>query len=96
MHTLEKVNLFWDVDRTTLDITTHQHFIIERILERGDIDDFHFAKDTYGVEALKEVVLTARSLDRRSLYFWQNYFSLPSSACTPTSSLKTHSAFWTK
>ena len=96
MPTLKKVNLFWDVDHTMLDATKHRRFIVERILGRGDIDDLRWAEVTYGAETIKEVVCSARSLDRRSLNFWQLYFSITPSVCIPKSSRKAQSAFWTK
>jgi hypothetical protein len=96
MLTLEKVSLFWDVDHTTLDIEQHFRFIVERILSRGDVDDLKWALETYGQTRLKEVVVSARSLDPRSLNFWQLYFSLSPSVCIPKLSQRTPSAFWTK
>ena len=47
MATLEKVNLFWDIDPKTLDTERHRRFIIGRILARGDLDDFAWAKTMY-------------------------------------------------
>lgn len=96
MQTLKKVNLFWDVDYATLDVAKHRRFILERILTRGDIDDLAWARETYGDKELKDAVCSSRSLDVRSLNFWQLYFSLSPTVCTPRSSQRTQSAFWAK
>lgn len=76
MRTLSKQILFWDVDRKTMDPERHKRFIIERILARGDVEDFRWAKDRYGADILKEVLMTAKTLDAKSLSFWATYFSL--------------------
>lgn len=96
MATLEKVNLFWDIDPKTLDTERHRRFIIGRILARGDLDDFAWAKTMYSESAIKDVVCTSRSLDKRSINFWQNYFQITSQVCTPRSSNQAQGAFWTK
>jgi hypothetical protein len=94
METLHKVSLFWDVDTDTLDPQTHRKFIIERILARGDLDDFAWARGFYGSEALKKTLMESRSLDPKSLSFWCLYFSLPTDVCTPKPSLLRQNAFW--
>lgn len=95
MQTLSKQILFWDVDREAMDPEKHKRFIIERVLARGDTDDFRWAKDRYGLDALKEVLINAKTLDAKSLSFWTAYFSLsPDSLCTPKPSLLKRAAFW--
>lgn len=99
MKTLSKQILFWDVDREAMDPEKHKRFIIERVLARGDTDDFRWAKDRYGLDTLKEVLINAKTLDAKSLSFWTAYFSLsPDSLCTTKPSLLKHCefSFWSR
>jgi len=72
METLQKVALFWDVDRTTLDPVQHADFIIRRVLAQGDLDDAQFILQRYGEGKVKDVLLSMRGLDKKSLNFWTN------------------------
>ncbi len=96
METLRKKALFWDIDLDSLDPERNRRFIVERILARGDADDVRFVRERYGDDVLKETLLAARSLDRKSLSFWRSYFNLDTSQCTPKPSLLRRAAFWAR
>ncbi|OGM92735.1 hypothetical protein A2333_01195 [Candidatus Wolfebacteria bacterium RIFOXYB2_FULL_49_7] len=72
MKTLDKKSLFWDV--RDIDPQKNARFVIERILAFGDLDDFKWSVDRYGVEAIKDVCAHSKVLDRKSASFWNNYF----------------------
>lgn len=74
METLEKVALFWDVDRTQLDQEQHADFIMRRVLHYGDVTDVQWATKRYGATRLASVVENARDLDARSRNFWNVHF----------------------
>ncbi len=75
MNTLQKVALFWDVDRSKLDTEKNAEFIIKRILAYGDIDDVRFALTAYGSARMAGVSLRMRGLDKKSRNFWNMYFA---------------------
>jgi len=64
--------LFWDV--VGINPQENRQFIIERILLYGDKDDFLWANDFYGEEKLKQAFLHSRTLDKKSMSFWRQYF----------------------
>jgi hypothetical protein len=72
MKTLDKVALFWDVNRDQLDVSLHADFIIKRILSQGDIEDAHFMFENYSNEKVTEVLSSMRGLDQKSYNFWTN------------------------
>ena len=74
METLQKVALFWDVDRAKLDADQSADFIIRRVLARGDIDDVHWVFSRYGKERVAAVARAARDFDSRSAHFWKTHF----------------------
>ncbi|OGI28666.1 MAG: hypothetical protein A2288_00795 [Candidatus Moranbacteria bacterium RIFOXYA12_FULL_44_15] len=89
---LKKRSLFWDVGK--LDVEKNARFIMERILNFGDVEDFRWARDIYGSDKLKESLLSSRTLNDRSLLFWCNYFKLDKDQCLKTQSSRKQSAFW--
>jgi len=93
MKTLNKKTLFWDAEN--LDPQINQKFIIERILDIGDLDDFKWAVGYYGLETVKKWVLESRKLNRKSLSFWCQFFNLDKSRCVKLS-LRKPNAFWNR
>ena len=70
------ISLFWDVDTNDLDIDTHSRFIIERVITRGDIDDWTMLLNLYGKERIRNEVVTIRSLDPKTLNYLSVYFDV--------------------
>jgi hypothetical protein len=54
--------IFWDVKFEELDYTKYANFIIERVFERGDVEDIRQTRRFYGDEKVKEVLLSAKYL----------------------------------
>ena len=72
MKTLDKISLFWDVDRSKLHVNEHADFIIKRILSQGDMEDAHFMLTTYSKDKVQQTLSSMRGLDNKSLNFWNN------------------------
>jgi len=70
-------NLFWDVDLTNIDYEKNANHIINRVLLRGNIDDWFEIKKFYGINRLREEVVKMRYLDERTLSFCSAYFDIP-------------------
>ena len=68
--------LFWDIDVSCLDIVAHAGFIIERVVTRGNLEDWKMLLDLYGKRKIRDVVVRIRSLDSKSLHFLSVYFSV--------------------
>lgn len=66
MEPLKKQSLFWDVDREKLSSDKDWFFIIERILEFGDIDDLFWMKQTFSKDKIKDTVKKSRILSKRT------------------------------
>ncbi len=60
--------IFWDVDVEKLDFENKASFIIERVFERGDVEDIRMCRRFYGDEKIGEVLLNAKYLPLRKLY----------------------------
>lgn len=88
-------SLFWDTDTKSLDVKKHSGYIINRILSRGDIADFAWAKEVYGEKKIKAEAEKCETLDKKSQNFWYSYFNI-SSPCTKKQSHRKLSPFWTR
>lgn len=72
-----RANLFWDVDVRTIDLQKHKASVIERIVTRGRWEEFKEMMQFYGKQTVKQVVLNARWLDKRTLAFCSAIFETP-------------------
>ena len=97
MSPLTKKNLFWGTDVNNIDLTKHKRYVIERILRFGDFDDYHWMRNIYSTEDVKNVILEERSdLDLKSISFWCHIFGIKESICTKKLLAKTQELFWKK
>ena len=54
--------IFWDVVFESLDYDAKAGFVIERVFERGDVDDIRNCRRYYGVELVTQTLLKAKYL----------------------------------
>lgn len=60
--------IFWDVDFEKIDYDDKAHFVIERVFERGDVDDIRNCRRYYGDKKITEVLLNAKFLPETRMY----------------------------
>lgn len=60
--------IFWDVNFEMLDYDKKANFIIERVFERGDVDDIRQCRRYYGDEKITEALLNAKFLPLHTTY----------------------------
>jgi hypothetical protein len=56
------------VDFDNLDYDKRARFVIERVFERGDVDDIRQCRRYYGDEKISEILLTAKYLADRKVH----------------------------
>ena len=69
--------IFWDVDFDKLDYDAKASFVIERVFERGDVQDIRNCRRYYGDEVVIEALLTAKFLALTTLHFVSAIFEKP-------------------
>ena len=62
-------HLFWDTDPNSLDMETNAAYIVQRVLEYGQLKDWYLLKEFYGLERIKEIAIHLRSLDPKALSY---------------------------
>ena len=60
--------IFWDVEFENINYDTKANFVIERVFERGDVDDIRNCRRYYGDEKITEVLLNAKFLPVTRMY----------------------------
>jgi len=87
--------LFWDIDINDLDFKKNTQFIVSRVLQWGDMEDYQQIKKYYGLSKIKNIAPKVKYLDRKSLNFWSQVFNIPKNKflCFKTHLNKKQSAF---
>lgn len=62
---------FWDVDPAGLDPKRHRVYIIERLLEFGDVKAARWLFENYTRDDIAAVLESSRSLSLKSRNFWR-------------------------
>jgi hypothetical protein len=60
--------IFWDVNFEALDYDKKSSFVIERVFERGDVDDIRQCRRYYGDERVSDALLNAKYLSLSTTY----------------------------
>lgn len=61
--------LFWDVDKSSIDLEANAAYIVKRVLERGQLNDWKLLQSYYGLSRITEISMELRDLDPKSLSF---------------------------
>lgn len=68
--------LFWDVDVNTLDEQTHKRYIIQQVLNFGNLEEFRALLRWYGQDMVREEAKKAGYLDPKTLAFVTSHFNI--------------------
>ncbi|MET4080302.1 hypothetical protein ABIB40_000242 [Pedobacter sp. UYP30] len=60
--------IFWDVNFDSLDYDSKASFIIERVFERGDVQDIRNCRRYYGDDKISKVLKNAKWLSLQTIY----------------------------
>lgn len=60
--------IFWDVNFDKLDYDLRANFVIERVFERGDVEDIRNCRRYYGDEKVTQALVNAKFLPEITMY----------------------------
>lgn len=69
--------LFWDVNFRDLDYQKDAFFIIERVLNYGDEEDYQTIKKIYGLPRIKNIAKKINYINKKNINFWSIIFNIP-------------------
>lgn len=67
---------FWDTTPSGIEIQTNAAYVIERLMETGDMDAVKWMLATYPREKMISTLKVTRSLTPKSANFWALYFNI--------------------
>ena len=70
-------SLFWDVNINTINENTNKRLIIERVFTLGDIAHVKEIIKYYGIETIKEEIVNAGFLDKKTLSWLSIFLEIP-------------------
>lgn len=68
---------FWDTDVKKISTRENKRYIIERLLEWGDIKSIRWLLQNFDQKFIKEELTRSRGLTARSANFWRLFFNVP-------------------
>lgn len=68
--------LFWDVSKENLDPERNRHLIIERVITRGNLDEFSALLHFYGIRKIRNTLKSLPVLDKKSMNFIVTFFNI--------------------
>ena len=70
-------HLFWDMNTNLLDKEKNKTIIIERVINRGDINDVKIIISEYGLDTIKQEIVNAGFLDKITLNWVSLFLNIP-------------------
>ena len=74
--------LFWDHKLTESDFSIYPVWIVERVLEYGDLDDLRTVRRLFGSGGFIDAVARARFASPKTRNFWDQILKLEGRSCT--------------
>lgn len=69
-------HLFWDVNPLKVDLKKNKRYVIERVLELGDLNALQWVQNIYPAKLIIETCETSRKISQRSKNLWRLWFGL--------------------
>lgn len=88
--------LFWEIDFDHLRLPERETYVIERVLEYGNLPAVRWLEKTFPPERIAQVVRHSRALSLRSANFWARMLGIPLEEvrCLSTSFQQKHRVIW--
>lgn len=68
---------FWDIDASRLDPSAHAPYVINRLLDKGDLEGARWVLHNFPRETIMETFRTRRDFSPRVASFWVDYLGIP-------------------
>lgn len=70
--------LFWDTDVSQIDVRRNARYIIEKVLEFGDLKALDWIQRLYPTRKIIETCEGSRKISEKSMNFWRTWFDIAS------------------
>ena len=69
--------LFWDSDKSSIDLEANAPYVVRRVLEFGQFSDWNLLVRRYGISRICTIAQNFRTLDPKALSFISTVSSVP-------------------
>jgi hypothetical protein len=69
--------IFWDVNPDKLDFNQRSRFVIERVFERGNVEDVREIRRYYGDKLIGDTLKTSPWIEEKSVYLASAILRIP-------------------
>lgn len=69
--------LFWDVDKDSIDLEANASYVVSRVLELGQLNDWKLLMSRYGLQKISQIAQNLRTLEPKAFSFISAISSLP-------------------
>ncbi len=77
LHTKVRDHLLWDYNLNTFNYSSGKRIVVERVVQRGNMDDWLTIFNLYGVDAVREEIKKIPYLNAKDLNFVHKIFEIP-------------------
>lgn len=87
---------FWDVEATKLNPQKRSQYVIQRLLEMGDVEAVRWVRRNFSEKQIKETVKKRRGFSPKTASFWASFLKIPSEevVCLQKPYLVQHKIHW--
>lgn len=88
---------FWDVDVNKIDFENDYLYVINRLLDKGDLNAGSWVLKNYSKDKIVETLRLQHDFSPKSGTFWANYLNVPTTevACLKPSYRQMRKQLWT-
>lgn len=76
-HSFIDPRLLWEYDVSIFDYQKMKSTVVQRVIERGDINDFYAILNIYGLESVIDTIKNLTYLNNKDLNFVHKIFEIP-------------------
>lgn len=86
--------MFWDTSTSNIHWFEHRHFIVQRVMRYGRLEDWRLIKQWYGPDILREIVVSLNNLDAISVAFLSLVLNIDKKAFRCYTEKQSRQSFW--
>lgn len=76
-HNRVRAHLLWEVDLNSFDYNKSSQLVVERVVQRGDTDDWLTILNLYGYEGVRDHIKNIPHLNNKDMNFVHFIFDIP-------------------
>lgn len=72
----EFYSFFWDIDAAKLDTSAHALYVINRLLDKGNVEAVRWVRRVFPEELIIQTIKTRRDFSPWNAVFWAHFYNI--------------------